>query len=420
MERLLADAQKITGVKYDIKNLSDVYSAIHVIQGELGITGTTAKEATETLEGSFKMLKASWSNFLSGSGKLSQVAESVRDVAKNVIRIVGDAVPDILDGLTESLPEFLKLGGELLQKLIDGLLTNLPKLLESAGQILQALAQGIVTNLPKILQVAMQIIPEIIRGIVTMLPTLIPQIVECVILIANTILDNLDLLVDASVQIIFSLADGLIEALPILIDKAPEIIEKLVMALARNLPKIVEAGVKLIEKLISGLVRAIPKINEAIPKIIKAMFNGLVAGVQNMALAGARLIQGLWKGISDTRQWIWDQIKEFCSGIVDKVKGFFGIHSPSKVFQKEIGRFLGLGLGKGFEDSLPNVFKNMKSAVDFETQKLSANLSTQATFGRSLNANITLESPDIYMDSTKVGRMVTPVVSKTLRTGGAY
>lgn len=138
------------------------------------------------------------------------------------------------------------------------------------------------------------------------------------------------------------------------------------------------------------------------------------------AEVGANLIKGIWQGIQNVRQWIYDKIKGFCSGIVDKVKGLFGIHSPSKVFQKEIGRFLGLGLGKGFEDSLPNVFKNMKSAVDFETQKLSANLSTQATFGRTLNANITLESPDIYMDSTKVGRMVTPVVSKTLRTGGAY
>ena len=442
MERLLADAQKITGVKYDIKNLSDVYTAIHVIQKELGVTGTTAKEATETLQGSFGMLKASWENFLSGSGKLSQVVESVKYVAQNIIRIVGEAIPDIIDGIKESLPEFIKLGEDLLNNLIDGLLKNLPTLLESAGQIVNSLIQGIIdllpkiipvglqalqmlvqavlTNLPLIFEAAMKIIPEITRGVVTMLPTLIPEAVKCIITIVETLLDNLDLLVDASVQIIFSLADGLIEALPILIDKAPEIIEKLVMALARNLPKIVEAGVKLIEKLISGLVRALPKIAEAIPKIIKTIYKGLVDGVVNMALAGAKLIEGLWKGIKDMRQWIWDQIKEFCSGIVDKVKGFFGIHSPSKVFQKEIGRFLGLGLGKGFEDSLPNVFKNMKSAVDFETQKLSANLSTQATFGRTLNANITLESPDIYMDSTKVGRVVTPVVSKTLRTGGAY
>ena len=142
--------------------------------------------------------------------------------------------------------------------------------------------------------------------------------------------------------------------------------------------------------------------------------------MSGFAKVGANIIKGIWQGIQDVKQWIFDKIKGFCKGIIDKVKGLFGIHSPSKVFEKEIGQFLGLGLGKGFENSLPKIFKNMKSAVDFETQKLSANLSTQATFGRTLNANITLESPDIYMDSTKVGRVVTPVVSKTLRTGGAY
>lgn len=192
------------------------------------------------------------------------------------------------------------------------------------------------------------------------------------------------------------------------------------MALARNLPKIVEAGVKLIVKLAEGLIKALPKLPEALKKINKALLDGIIVASVKMVEAGHRLIQGLYQGIKDMRQWLWDKIKEFCSGIVDKVKSAFGIHSPSKVFEKEIGQFLGLGLGKGFENSLPKIFKNMKSAVDFETQKLSANLSTQATFGRSLNANITLESPDIYMDSTKVGRVVTPVVSKTLRTGGAY
>lgn len=229
MERLLADAEKVTGIKYDINNLNDVYSAIHVIQGELGITGTTAKEATQTLEGSMGMLKASWGNFLSGAGNLNQVVESVRYVAENILRIVSEAIPDIMDGITEALPQFINLGKELLQKLIEGIVTNLPKLMEGAGQILQALtdgilqllpqlipvalqviqqlAQGLLNNLPKILQVAMQVIPQIILGISTMLPTLIPQIVDCVTTMVETFLDNMDLLIDAGIQLIIALAE---------------------------------------------------------------------------------------------------------------------------------------------------------------------------------------------------------------------
>ena len=398
MERLLADAQKLTGVKYDIKNLSDVYSAIHVIQEELGVTETTAKEATETLQGSLASLKASWNNFLSGSGKLSDVVKTLKDVVKNITRIISEAIPDIIDGFVESLPEFLKMGQDILQKIIEGILRNLPQLT----------------------QVAFQLMQQLITGIAQMLPSLIPQAVKCVITLVEALLDNIDLLIDAGIELIFALIDGIIEALPILIDKAPEIIEKLIIAIGNNLPKIIQAGIKLIIKLVEGLIKAIPKINDAIPKIIKAVFDGLVLGVYKMSQAGVQLIYGLWQGIVNMRQWIWNKIKSFCGEIVDKVKGFFGIHSPSKVFQNEIGKFLGLGLGKGFEKSLPNVFKEMKTAVDFETQKLSTNLSTQATFGRTLNANITLESSDIYMDSTKVGRATAPSVAKTLQIGGAY
>lgn len=447
----LAQAQASGYLSKQYKSLTDVPVAEYqqaISQmlekgvGDMGLLGNTIAETEKTLTGSLAGLTSSWQNFLSGYGDLSTVAKNLGNFIKNVTNIVSEAIPDIIDGITESLPEFIKLGEDLLNNLIDGLLKNLPTLLESAGQIVNSLIQGIIdllpkiipvglqalqmlvqavlTNLPLIFEAGMKIIPEIIRGITQMLPTLIPQMLECVLTIADAVLDNLDLLIDAGIELIFALIDGIIEALPKLIDKMPEIIEKIVNALIRNAPKILEAGVKLIVKLIEGLIKALPKIAEAIPKIIKTIYKGLIDGVINMSLAGAKLIEGLWKGIKDMRQWIWNQIKGFCSGIVDKVKGFFGIHSPSKVFQNEIGRFLGLGLGKGFKDSLPNVFKNMKSAVDFETQKLSANLSTQATFGRSLNANITLESPDIYMDSTKVGRVVTPYVSKTLRTGGAY
>ena len=135
---------------------------------------------------------------------------------------------------------------------------------------------------------------------------------------------------------------------------------------------------------------------------------------------GKNIVQGLWNGITGAAGWLWDKISGFCGGIVNKVKGFFGIHSPSKLFNQEIGKFLALGLGEGFDDNLGKVYKQMKSAVDFETQKLSANLSTTATNNKMLTANITLNQGDIIMDSTKVGRVVTPVITRTLRGAGVY
>lgn len=324
MERLLADAQKITGIKYDINNLSDVYEAIHVIQGELGITGTTAKEASETLQGSFSAMKASWNNFLSGAGDLSQVVDTATDVVKNVVRIVNEAIPDIVSSISKSLPELLELGGEILQQLIQGIITYLPELMNSAGQILSSLAQGIIQTLPQLLPVVLQIIqtlitnltnslPQIIQvgfqvilklatGIAQMLPTLIPEAVNCIVTLVEGLLDNIDQLIDAGIQLIIGLAEGLINALPTLIEKIPVIIEKLINAIVRNLPKIVEAGIKLVVMLAKGLIQAIPQLLSKIPEIIGAIVKGLGEGVSKVAEVGKNIIQGLWNGISNMRK----------------------------------------------------------------------------------------------------------------------
>jgi len=324
MERLLADAQKITGIKYDINNLSDVYEAIHVIQGELGITGTTAKEASETLQGSFSAMKASWNNFLSGAGDLSQVVDTATDVVKNVVRIVNEAIPDIVSSISKSLPELLELGGEILQQLIQGIITYLPELMNSAGQILSSLAQGIIQTLPQLLPVVLQIIqtlitnltnslPQIIQvgfqvilqlatGIAQMLPTLIPEAVNCIVTLVEGLLDNIDQLIDAGIQLIIGLAEGLINALPTLIEKIPVIIEKLINAIVNNLPKIIQMGITLIVKLAEGLIKAIPQLVSKIPQIIGSIVKGLGEGVSKVAEVGKNIIQGLWNGISNMRK----------------------------------------------------------------------------------------------------------------------
>lgn len=135
---------------------------------------------------------------------------------------------------------------------------------------------------------------------------------------------------------------------------------------------------------------------------------------------GKNIVEGLWNGIKSMVSWIKDKISGFLSGIVDGVKGVLGIHSPSKVFNKEVGRYMAMGIGEGFDDNLDKVFRQMKTAVDFETQKLSANLSTTATNNKLFTANITMNPGNIIMDSDKVGRIIAPKVSKTFRGQGAY
>jgi len=380
--------------------------------------GNYAKE-NDTLAGSISTLKASWQNFLGGVGNLGQVVDAVMKTVDNVVRVAGEAVPEIINNIVQYLPQLLQTGGELLNNLTNGILQNMPMLIDTTMQIIQTLSTGLIANLPQIIQVGFQVIQQLIMGIAQMLPTLIPQAVDCVITIVEGLLDNIDMLVDAGIELILGLADGLIEALPRLIEKAPTIIGKLVSAILRNLPKLLSAGVQLIGKLASGLIQAIPQVISKVPQIVSAIVRSFSGLGSKFLEVGSNMVKGIWNGISNVKDWLFNKIKGFKDAVLNKFKSFFGIHSPSTLFRDEIGDNLALGIGEGFNDSIGAVYKKMRSAVDFETQKLSANLSTTANVNRLLTAYIDVNG-DINMDSEKVGRMTAPTVARTFRTAGAY
>ena len=177
--------------------------------------------------------------------------------------------------------------------------------------------------------------------------------------------------------------------------------------LTNTINNIVNWGKDMLNKGKTAAENLVNNVVDTIKKLPEDIFN-----------IGKNIVQGLWNGINDMANWIKGKVSDFVGGIVDGVKGVLGIHSPSKVFENEIGKNMALGIGEGFDDNLSSIFGKMKSAVAFETQKLSANLSTTASMNKVLTANITLNPADVYMDSTKVGRIVTPAVTRTLREAG--
>ena len=402
MERLLADATKISGVKYDIKNLNDVYQAIHVIQGELGITGTTAKEASSTISGSVNSMKSAWTNLITGVADdnanfeelINNFVESIMTMADNIlprIEIALDGIINLILSLADTLlPKVLDMGVNLIQNLVTGITNNIGSLMDSVNQIIQTVLNALIGMLPQILQAGIQVIVSLITGIAQALPTLIPQIVDAVLLMVDTLLDNIDLIIDAGIQLIIGLADGLINALPILIDKIPIIIDKLINAIVNNLPKIIEMGITLIVKLAEGLIKAIPQLISKIPQIITSLINGIknyyskifsiggellgkvkdgiVSGISKITEVGKDLVKGLWNGINNAKDWVLDKIKGFGKSVLNGIKSFFGIHSPSTLFRDEIGSNLALGIGEGFEDEMGNVTKDIQDALpnDFD------------------------------------------------------
>ena len=456
MERLLADAEKISGVKYDIKNLNDVYQAIHVIQKEMDISGysteqlqeklknmslteaeltkvakdmgisyedamkkmkdgtlttkdaqallgTTAREASVTISGSANAMKSAWQNLLTGiaddnanfESLIGNFVDSILTFADNIvprIEATMDGLVNLILGVADTLlPKVLDIAVNLVQNLVTGISNNIGSLMSAINQVITTVLNALISMLPQVLQTGIQIIVSLITGIAQQLPTLIPQIVEAVILMVDTLIDNIDLIIDAGIQLIIGLADGLIQALPILIDKIPVIIDKLINAIIENLPKIIEMGITLIIKLAEGLIKAIPQLISKVPQIITSLLNaitgggfskmlqagkdllnkvkdGIASGISKIADVGKNLVQGLWNGINNAKDWVLGKIKGFGKSILNGIKSFFGIHSPSTVFKDEIGSNLALGIGEGFEDEMKNVSDMMDEAIpkDFD------------------------------------------------------
>ncbi|MEE3440551.1 phage tail protein, partial [Ruminococcus sp.] len=232
MERLLKDAEKISGVKYDISNLNDVYSAIHVIQTEMGITGTTAAEAEKTIQGSANAMKAAFENLITGFGNadadmkllVQNLADSLNTVIKNVTPVLNNIVsvlPTVLDSLLgaigQMLPTLLEAVTELFSSLLETILNLIPELVPTVVTALTTIIETLVENLPLLMDAIVVIFTSLIEGIGELLPTLIPTAVEAIITIVNGLIENLPMLLNAALQLIMGLAQGLFTALPVLI-----------------------------------------------------------------------------------------------------------------------------------------------------------------------------------------------------------
>lgn len=375
MQRLLEDATAISGVEYDIKSLNDVYEAIHVIQGELGITGTTAKEASSTISGSINTMKSSYQNLLTGLGKdnadfgklIDDFIESILNVVKNIGPVISRAIKGIAQVLptliVELLPQLVEMGMGIINGIIDGITLNGPLLLETIFNALSMLVQQILTMLPQLLQMGIQLIVQLSNGIAKQAPTLIPQIINTLVSLVTTLLDNLDLIIDAGIELIMGLAEGIVIALPQLIEKTPVIIDKLVTGLADNLPKLMQVGPKLIIELAAGIIKSIPSLLKAIPPIITSLVKGFGNYVSNLMDIGKNIVSGIWKGISNGTDWIKGKIKEWVGNVTDFLKKLFGIKSPSRVMRDEVGKYLAQGIGVGFEREMPNTIRDIENAM---------------------------------------------------------
>lgn len=372
MERLLADAEKLTGKKYDIQNLNDVYEAIHAIQGKLGVTGTTAEEAEKTISGSITSMKASFDNFLNGSGSPEALAETVTNVLINVGTAVQKLLPGLVDGLGTLASSLIPLIGDLITELVPAFLDAISKMIDSIfnyvtkdisglQEVLTLLINDIVafvtTNLPKIIELGLTLILALAQGIAQSIPQMIPQIVNCIMEIVNIFLDNIGTFIEVAIQIILALVQGIVNALPILIAKIPEIIQKIVQVLIENLPLLVDAAIQIIFALIQGLITALPQLVMAIPKITLAIIKGLVSALPKFVENGGKMVASIIRGIGGNISALGNTAKRIKDTIIGKIKSL-----PKDMLNW--GKDMIMGLANGIRNAIGHVTSAVKSVAN--------------------------------------------------------
>lgn len=364
MKRLLEDAEKLSGIHYDISNLNDVYSAIHVIQEELDITGTTAKEASTTIQGSAAAMKAAWQNMLVGIADenadfdtlINNLVESVSTFGENILPrieialkgvgklisglapVIVEALPNLLNTilpefinavmsivdsiiavLPELLPTLIDAAVDILMQLIEALAENLPTIIEAILEGLNQIIEGITENLPTLIEAVVSCFNQIIEVVAQNLPTITQSIVDGLITMVQAIIDNLPQFLQAFLTLVLSFNEALIQALPQIIEALPQLIDGIINFIIEAIPMLIDAYIQLMTALIEALPDIIEAISEALPELIDGIIDGILTLLPKIIECGIQLFIALIQNIGDIIAGIAAALPDLINGIIQAI-----------------------------------------------------------------------------------------------------
>ena len=448
MQRLLADAEKLSGVDYSIDNLNDVYEAIHVIQEDMGILGTTAKEGASTFSGALASMKASASNLLGNltlgkdiSKDLWNLSETfftffkgnLMPMFKNILL----SLPDVIDQafsifirsinlITNNADEIVEFGINLVTELADTIVYNIPYLIEAAwrlvsefgralietdwtevatnllsefqgslelnageildaeGSFITALTEQIKENLPIILERGIEIVTSIANGILEGIPELVAMAGEMISQFTAYFMECLPYIMQAGMDLVLNLANGIVQNLPAIIESVIQIIAQFVETVATNLPQILESGIEIIAELAAGIIEAIPKVIAVIPEVFQNIKNEF--GNKDWLSIGSNIIEGIKNGILNGLEKIKEAAKNVAKGALDAAKSALGIHSPSREFFK-IGEFVTMGFAQGIDNGAKTVADSLDKISQDSVRQFEADVAIRGNLSGNASAS---------------------------------
>lgn len=357
---VLGDTMEVTAKTVNDVSFDKMIEAIHVMQEQMGIAGTTAKEADQTIEGSVNSMKAAWSNLLTAFASedldlgtyIDSFVESVKTAASNVV----PRIMTILPRLAEGIGQLMDAAMEELPELLDQAIAAMPDLLSAGASLIGKLSDGIMQSLPQLKQTASDMFTSFVGNLRENLPQMIASGLETLTSFSGGLRENVGQLVDAAIELVMTLADGIVQALPDLIAQIPQIVINIAGCINDNAPKLLLAAAELILKLAEGLIQNIPVIIENLPLIIQAIWEFITA--VNWISLGAKIVAGLANGIKSIAGTVWTAIKDVMSNPIEYIKSLF---ASFREFGRNVISFFSSGVS-GMASNVSGAISNALSA----------------------------------------------------------
>ena len=396
MARLLEDAEKISGIKYDISNLADIYSAIHVIQEEMGVTGTTANEAATTITGSLTSMKAAWTNFLGGMGSFESVVDTVIVAANNMINKFVEMAPAIIDGVVKLITQLSIQLPSLIERLLPSLIASAVSLINGLVDATPRIINALLPMLPVLTEAFIRGQVSIIQNLATQLPTIIPLLVQAILDIIPVLIENLPLFAEAGLQLLLGLIDGMIQGIGTMISNIPKLFQSIITGIKNFFgihspsTKMLEIGKMLLEGLKNGIVGSIGGVVNKVKEIPGKILDKFKNGFSSIGNIGKNLLTGLTNGISNNVKSAVNAAKNAASSVLNKFKSIFGVHSPSTEFMW-VGEMNMEGLNKGMKEMSPEIQKSIDGMFNL-SPSMSGAVNNTLSPNIIVNANLNYET----------------------------
>lgn len=286
------------------------------------------------------------------------IAQALPTLVPSLVQLVADIVQVLID----NIPLLIDAALQLVTGLAQGIINAIPVLVAALPTLITSLIDGLLSAIPQIIQAGIDLLTSLITALPEIIATIVAAIPEIINGIITALLENIPLIIQAGIDLLVALIQALPQIITTIVQAIPQIISGIVNALVQNIPQIIQAGVQLFVALIQNLPTIIAEIVKAVPQIVSGIVSAFGSLVGEMVNAGANLLHGLWEGISGAAGWLWEKVSGWASSLVDGIKNFFGIHSPSTVFA-EIGTNMGEGVGVGFGESMNGVSADMTAAM---------------------------------------------------------